>query len=80
MRTSKRRLKAKRLHLEYESSGWRYRIAGVPAIVDEKSGEELIAGKTGLQLLNILKKISRSIGKVKNLPKAEVEIKFSKVA
>lgn len=49
-------------------------------MVDSKTGEELIVGKTGLQFLNILKKVSRSIGKVENLPKAEVEIRFPKVA
>ncbi len=80
MKTSKNRTKPKRLTLEYKSKGWTFKVIDVPGTINLDTGEKLIAGKTGLQLLSVLKNISQSISKIKNLPKAEVEIKFSKVA
>ena len=72
--------KTKRITIEFESRGWTYRIVGVPGFVNQETGEELIAGRAGLQLLNVLKRLSGSLSSIKSLPKAEVEIKFSRVA
>jgi len=72
--------KVKRITIEFVSRSWTFRIVGIPGIVSQVSGGKLIPGKIGLQLLNILKKLSIQMTQIKDLPKAEVEIKFSKVA
>jgi hypothetical protein len=59
------KLKPKRITLEYRTDDSNVRIIGVPGFVNLETGKETIPGPLGIQLLNVLRQVSKSVAMIK---------------